>query len=270
MANGGLTVYSKNKYLDHIFGGVPKGTHSPHIGFTVSTSNEYGPGSEPTIGNYSRIALLPVHSSPVTIGRWENSVDLDTPMATDMWGYIVGAALFDSAIGGNCLVYWDLASTELVKKNGRLTLLAGALQHEFIGGLLSKYTQNLILEDLYRQTTIPVFPTLYHASYKTAATMASPGTEPSAGNYARVPLANNTSVWQTAVNGSKYNKMEHLYPQASADWGTLTHNGLHTEATGGIYIAGGVYGSATVPNPVEILSIDQLAIGAGQFKVGFI
>ena len=264
---GGLTNFSKDSYLNHIFGGATKSVSTNYLGFTTGSSNEAGAGAEPFNGNYSRIPILPSLSNPVSGGKWENSVDIESPMASDNWGNIVGVALFDSSVGGNALAYWNLASIEMVKRNGKLVILAGGLKHEFTDGLLSTYTQNLILENLYRQSSMPIFPTLYHASYTTAATAELPGTEPTVGDYARVAIANNSSSWNLASSGVKTNNNNYSYPKATADWGTLVNFGLHTEASGGIYIAGGVYGTTAEPDPVEIKTNDELIIGAGQLTI---
>lgn len=74
-------------------------------------------------------------------------------------------------------------------------------------------------------------------------------TEPAASTgYARavVGLANQsaTQVMGTPTEGSITNKDIIFFPEASSSWGTLTHFGLYTAATGGTLI---LYGSLSTP-----------------------
>ena len=48
-------------------------------------------------------------------------------------------------------------------------------------------------------------------------------TEPSAGGYTRVTLANTNAVWAPAAAGIKTNAADVIFPEATAGWGLITH-----------------------------------------------
>ena len=62
----------------------------------------------------------------------------------------------------------------------------------------------------------------------------SGATEPSASmNYQRVEVANNSSTWSVASNGSKYNIIDLSFPEATRAWGTVIYVFLSDSLTGG-------------------------------------
>lgn len=258
MTVGSLTNYGASLYLNHVFGTTAKANHTPHIGYFLSAASINGPGSEPTSGNYARVPILPANMTPASAGSIQTAVDLEANRASGEWGRIIGLGIFDSSVGGNCLAFSNFAAEELVKKNGQLVLLAGGYIHRFVaGGGFSEYLQNLILDDLYRQIPIPTFPTLYSASYTTPATITA-GTEPIGNGYARVPIANNGTNFGPTVGNVKTNNVSIDYAQATGLWGDISHTGLHTDSTGGLYLAGGAISATTT-----IDNLDTLRIGAG-------
>lgn len=97
-----------------------------------------------------------------------------------------------------------------------------------------------------------VYPSVYIGLGTSSGTPARDGTgfvEPSGANYKRVLLGNSTGVLQkmgTPTNGSvTNNNSAHelngriIFPAlgASESWGTITHVGLYSAATGGTLIA---------------------------------
>jgi hypothetical protein len=121
----------------------------------------------------------------------------------------------------------------------RLIVLAGGLNHTFISGLYSNYLKNLILNDCYNISPIPVFPTIYAAHYLTAPTATAGGTEPTVGGYTRQAVANSTVNFSPWSGGEKLLSSDILFPLATANQGTQTHFGWHDSQTGGQFLAGG-------------------------------
>lgn len=257
MANGSLTNYGAALYLNHIWGTTTKTTHTPHMGLFLSNATVSGPGSEPTSGNYQRLALTPTDFTPASAGSIQTALDLEFNRASGEWGRIVGCGIFDSSVGGNCIAFADFAGDELVKINNQLVLLSGGFIHRFISGTWSEYLQHLILDDLYRQIPLVTFPTIYAAGYTTAATELAPGTEPVGNGYARVAVANNTSNFTAAAGNSKNNSTDIQFPNATGSWGNLVSFGFHTASTGGTYLAGGTLSST------GITTGDVMIYGAG-------
>lgn len=62
-------------------------------------------------------------------------------------------------------------------------------------------------------------------------------TEPTGGAYARVSVTNNTTNWPTATTANpsvKSNGAAVTFPQATANWGTVTYWGIFEASTGGV------------------------------------
>ncbi len=259
MATGSFTNLAAQKYLDHIFGGNSKSSHSPYLGAFLTTPTPNGPGSEPTGGGYTRVALDGTYFSDSTTGSVTQLLDISFPRATANWGQIVGFGLFDSSVAGNCLVFWHAEDIEMIMIRDRLIVLAGGLNHSFISGLYSNYLKNLILNDCYNIAPIPLLPTIYAAYYTTAPTATLGGTEPVVGGYVRQAVANsavNFSHWQ---EGQKLLSSDILFPVATASQGTITHFGWHDAESGGQFLAGGALDIAK-----DILLNDQLKFLAGE------
>jgi len=92
---------------------------------------------------------------------------------------------------------------------------------------LSDYLENKLLDHALG-TAAYTMPTVYVALYTSDPTDADTGTEVSGGGYAR-----QTVTFNAASGGSASNAGDITFPQATADWGTITHIGLRDAATGG-------------------------------------
>lgn len=96
--------------------------------------------------------------------------------------------------------------------------------------------------------------TVYLALYTSNPTGADTGTEVSGGGYARQPI----TFSAPALEGGKQtikNSAKVEFPVAEGDWGTITHIGIRTAATGGDLIA-----YAALTNPRTILAGDRFVI----------
>jgi hypothetical protein len=76
--------------------------------------------------------------------------------------------------------------------------------------------------------SLPTGGTIYLALYTAAPSDAGGGTEVAGGGYARQAL----SV-PAASNGQKSNSLEVLFPEATADWGTIVALGVVDASTNG-------------------------------------
>lgn len=141
----------------------------------------------------------------------------------------------------------------------RLIVLTGGLNHTFISGLYSNYLKNLILNDCYNVSPIPILPTIYAAYYSTAPTATTGGTEPTGGGYVRQAVANSAVNFAPWSGGQKLLSSDILFPVATANQGTMTHFGWHDAETGGQFLAGGALDVAK-----SILINDQMKFLAGE------
>lgn len=77
-------------------------------------------------------------------------------------------------------------------------------------------------------------------------------TEPVGGAYARLSIANNDTNWTPANNGAKANNTIFTFPEATADWGTVSHWVLFDLGTPKLW--GILDNGVGVPTPVEVLT----------------
>lgn len=87
-----------------------------------------------------------------------------------------------------------------------------------------------VLDALYGKQTLTVPSTLYIGLSTTAPNPDGTNfTEPSGGGYARVAVQNDSTYWYDATEDNpsiKANKLPILFPEATDDWGTVTHFGV--------------------------------------------
>ncbi len=95
-----------------------------------------------------------------------------------------------------------------------------------MAGSASDYLENEILDHILSAATFTAPGTLYVGLATAAITDSTTGstvTEPAGGSYARVPVTNNATEWPAASGGSKANANDIEFPQATGNWGTVTH-----------------------------------------------
>jgi len=90
------------------------------------------------------------------------------------------------------------------------------------------YMENKIIDHMLRNQSYTPPSTIYLALFTSATNDAGGGTEVSGGSYARqaVTLA-------AASGGATSNSSDITFPQATANWGTITHCALFDASTGG-------------------------------------
>jgi len=121
---------------------------------------------------------------------------------------------------------------------------------------LSNYLENKLLDHALG-TASYTMPTVYLALYTSDPTDADTGTEVSGGGYARQAVSFNA-----ASGGSASNSSDITFPQATADWGTITHIGLRDASTGGNLLW---YGALDVAKTIN--NGDTFEISAGDLVV---
>lgn len=119
---------------------------------------------------------------------------------------------------------------------------------------LSDYSENYLLDYLLEAT-------LY-----VAASTADPGddgatiAEPVGGSYARTEVT--TATWDAASGGTKSNGAAITFPEATGDWGTITHLAIFSAASGGNLIC-----SDALTASKAISSGQTLRVPIGSFDV---
>lgn len=90
------------------------------------------------------------------------------------------------------------------------------------------FLENKIIDHMLRNQAYTPPSTVYLALFTTAPSDAGGGTEVSGGSYARQAV-----TLSAASGGTSSNSADITFPQATADWGTITHVALMDALTGG-------------------------------------
>jgi hypothetical protein len=108
----------------------------------------------------------------------------------------------------------------------------------------SNYLENAILNNVLGQAAMPSIANTHIALFTAGPDDSGGGTEVSGSGYARVNLANNTTSWPTTSTGTKANGTNIVFPTAAGSWGTITHFGIFSAASGGNLLFHGSLGTA--------------------------
>ena len=124
-------------------------------------------------------------------------------------------------------------------------------------GQLSNYLENALINATLRGTAYTSPATVYLALYTSDPTDADTGTEVSGGAYARQSIAFGAPSNGVATNSANVN-----FPQATANWGTVSHIGIRDAST-----AGNLLYYAPLTTARSILTGDTLSFLTGQVSV---
>lgn len=124
---------------------------------------------------------------------------------------------------------------------------------------LSRYAHQHLLDHIFRTTTYTQPTALYVALFTVTPTSQGGGTEVTGGSYARV-LHNGWNAATSADPSVVTNNGEILFPQATADWGTVVAGAVFDASTGGNMLAWGTV-TKTISNG------DQARFASGNFAI---
>ncbi len=120
-----------------------------------------------------------------------------------------------------------------------------------------------ILNALYGGAALTVGANIHVALSTTTPTSAGANfTEPVGSGYARVQVANNVTNFPAATVANpavKNNGTEIAFPAATGNWGTVTHFGLWTAATGGTLLD---WGALPTSKTIGAGDTARFAVGA--------
>jgi hypothetical protein len=123
---------------------------------------------------------------------------------------------------------------------------------------LSQYTENAIINHIFRNQAFTPPVTLHFALFTAAPSDTGGGTEVTGGSYARIAKTAASQGFSAATTGVATNSAEIDFGTASANWGTVTHFGIFDDPT-----AGNLLGWGALVTPKTINSSD-----GGKFPVG--
>ena len=131
--------------------------------------------------------------------------------------------------------------------------------------MINTYTENALLNHLFRGQAYTTPGTLYLGVGKSALNEAGTGfTEPTAPSYARYEITSNTTNWTEPISGSLSNSTAFRFTEAEESWTTaaapLTHWALFDAPTGGNMLFFGSLLKAQEVPAGGILEIPQNAL----------
>ena len=121
----------------------------------------------------------------------------------------------------------------------------------------TNYLENKILDHVLKNVSYTSPTTVYVGLFTSAPTDTTSGTEVSGGSYARQVL----SV-TTASNGTSTSSADISFPQATANWGTISHTAILDALTSGNML---MYTPLTTSKTIE--TGDILRISSGNLTV---
>lgn len=121
----------------------------------------------------------------------------------------------------------------------------------------SNYLELKILEHTLGITSYTAPSTTYLALFTTDPTDAGSGTEVSGGSYARQSIS-----WNTPSGGAVTNSADVTFPQATANYGTVTHIGIYDASSSGNLL---YHGALSASKSVE--TNDTFIVEAGDLSV---
>jgi len=124
---------------------------------------------------------------------------------------------------------------------------------------ISDYYENKIIDHMLRGQAFTPPSTIYLALYTVAPTDAGGGTEVSGGGYARQSF-----TLTAASGGASSNSADIIFPQATADWGTIVAVGIFDASTGGNLLMW-----AYLTQSKTVNSRDTFKINAGDLDISF-
>lgn len=124
----------------------------------------------------------------------------------------------------------------------------------------STFMDNAILNEFFGGTNyVPPANVFIGLSTSAPAKAGTGVTEPVGNGYARVTVVNNATNFPNASGGVKSNGTVITFPEASGNWGNITHFVVYDALTGGNLL---MYGTLTTPKTFGVGDIPSFIVGA--------
>lgn len=118
---------------------------------------------------------------------------------------------------------------------------------------MSNYLENALVNATLRNTAYTSPATVYVGLFTTDPTDAGSGTEVSGGSYAR-----QSAAFAAPSNGASSTSADVTFPQATANWGTVTHFGVFDASTTGNLL---YHGALTTSKAIETGDVFKISSG---------
>jgi hypothetical protein len=231
--SGSLTDYGENWALNIISGRASQAVAlTPYIGILTVPPTDAGGGTEVPATGYSRKACgSAVFGSAAANAAIANTVAVDFGSFSTDAGSVVAVAIWDASSGGNMLAY-SVIPVQLVKSGDPVLFPVGSIVLK-LGGNLSVYGANLLLNLLTGRSTLSSALTTYLALYNVLPDASDAGgTEVSATGYARKALGA-TVFTSGASNGQLLSKVDVTVGPMTTAAGNITGAAIRDALTTG-------------------------------------
>lgn len=118
---------------------------------------------------------------------------------------------------------------------------------------MSNYLENALVNATLRNTAYTSPATVYVGLFTTDPTDAGSGTEVSGGSYAR-----QSATFAAPSNGASSTSADVTFPQATANWGTVTHFGVFDASSAGNLL---YHGALTTSKTIETGDVFKISSG---------
>lgn len=119
----------------------------------------------------------------------------------------------------------------------------------------SNYLENKLLDHMLGTAAFTMPAQVYVGLFTAAPSDAGGGTEASGGSYARQP-----ADFDAAASGQAQNDGVITFPQATANWGTLTHWALFDAVSGGNMLHSGALDASRTINDTDQFLVNDGAL----------
>ncbi len=118
---------------------------------------------------------------------------------------------------------------------------------------MSNYLENALVNATLRNTAYTSPTTVYVGLFTTDPTDAGSGTEVSGGSYVR-----QSATFAAPSNGASSTSADVTFPQATANWGTVTHFGVFDASSAGNLL---YHGALTTSKTIETGDVFKISSG---------
>lgn len=121
-----LSLYARNRLLEHIHGEAALTMPTAHIGLSTTTPNgSDGNVTEPSGNGYARVATSAATWGAASGGAITNAAVITFPTATGAgWGTVTHVVAYDASSGGN-LLWWGSITSQSVPAGVTVTIPVG-------------------------------------------------------------------------------------------------------------------------------------------------
>lgn len=261
MSTAVMSDYLENKFLEYVLrSGTFASPASVYISLHTGAVGTDDPGTEVSGGAYARVQLTSGFDA-ATSGATSNTAVITFPTATAVWGLVNAIGIYDAATAGNLLFWGEFSDDLQVDTGDTLSIAAGALDVS-LGGDISTFLANEMLDHILDGATFTQPSTAYLALYTTMPNAGDTGgVEVTGGSYARV-VCHGTGDWAEASGGATSNLAVETFPVATANWGTVLGMGIRSAST-----AGSLYFFKTLTASKTVYSGDTFRFSIGAIDI---